>query len=434
MDNILSRRILAIALPAVVANITTPLLGLVDTSVTGHLDSDVYLAAIAVGTSIFNLLYFPFAFLRMGTSGMTAQALGRGDMRACSDNLYRGIGAALLASLLIIALQRPVLDVMLRFMSTDAATSRCIARYFSIVVWGAPAVLTTYVITGWLLGMQSSRKPMVISIIINVVNIAVSPLLAFAAGMKMDGVAAGTLAAQWVGAVVGVAVCLGYRLRRPGRSIVGVSDLKRFFSINADIFLRTLCLVAVTIWFTRAGARQGELTLSANALMMQLFILFSYLTDGFAYAGEAICGHLAGERRAGELRRCVRLLLRWGLAMAAAFSTVYFVAGGQILRLLTDRGDILAAARDYLPWIATVPLAGFLAFTWDGIYIGLTATRYMLASMAASMALFFALYFTLIAPLGNHALWLAFVAYLLSRGLLQSLLWPRILHRFSQEL
>lgn len=427
----LDRQILALAIPAIIANITTPLLGLIDTAITGHLGGEVYLAAIAVGTSLFNMLYFPLAFLRMGTSGMTAQALGRDDRPGCADILYRGVLVALGAALLILLFSRPLLRLMLLFMDTDPATSAYVASYFNIVVWGAPAVLLTNVFTGWLLGMQSSRKPMVISIAINIVNIAISPALAFLAGMKLEGVAVGTLVAQWVGAMMGVIMCSRYRPGRPGRGIIAREPLRRFFRVNSDIFLRTLCLIAVTVWFTREGARQGELTLAANALMMQLFILFSYMTDGFAYAGEALTGRFTGSGDRVTLRRCVRALLRWGFCMAALFSAIYFLAGERILGLLTDSGDVLAVTRDYLPWIATVPLAGFLAFTWDGVYIGTTATRGMLVAMFVAMLAFFGLYFALRPSLGNHALWLAFVTYLFTRGLVQTLLWPRILQKIK---
>lgn len=427
----LDRQILALAIPSVIANITTPLLGLVDTTVTGHLGGDVYIAAVAVATSLFNLMYFPMAFLRMGTSGMTAQATGRSDTPAQAAILYRGLSVALLASAVIITLQSPLLRVLLLFMDTDAATSRLVSGYFSVVIWGAPAVLGTYAMTGWLLGMQSSRKPMVISIAINVVNILLSPALAFWGGMKLQGVAVGTLSAQWAGFLIGLYMCSRYRPVWQTRDIFDRSHLRRFFKLNSDIFLRTLCLMAVTVWFTREGARMSESILAANALMMQFFILFSYMSDGFAYAGEALTGRLTGERDFPALRLCVSKLLKWGLMMSLLFTVAYFVAGEKILSLLTDSRTVIDVARDYLPWAATVPLAGFMAFTWDGVFIGTTSTRAMLIAMFFAMLTFFGIYYSLRASLGNHALWLAFVSYLLVRGVIQTLLWPRILRKLT---
>ena len=423
----LNKDILALAVPSVIANITTPLLGLVDTAITGHLGSETYIAAIAVGSSMFNLLYWIFAFLRMGTSGLTAIATGSGNRSDQAVTLYRGLLVSLGASLLLIVLSGLLADGLLRFLEADAATSALARRYFDIVIWGAPAVLGTYVLTGWFLGMQSSRIPMVISIAINVINIALSPVLAFGFGMKLDGVATGTLAAQWVGFAVGLLLCRRYSLQRlPFRIIFDGNALRRYFSVNRDIVFRTACLITVTIWFTREGARRGETILAVNALLMQLFILFSYMADGFAFAGEALVGKFTGSGDSSALRACVRALLKWGAILATVYSLVYFIAGDSLLSLLTDSANVLQAASDYLPWAATVPLAGFLAFIWDGVFIGRTATRAMLVAMLAAMAVFFALYYLLPASLGNHALWIAFLAYLLTRGLVQSALYKRL--------
>ncbi len=419
----LHRNILAIAIPSIIANITTPLMGLVDTVVTGHLGSEVFIASVAIAGSLFNLLYWPMGFLRMGTSGMTAQALGREDAAEQADTLYRGLMCALAVALVILVLQRPLLALLLDFIGSDSLTDRYVRDYFYIVVWGAPAVLTTYAISGWLIGMQSAKKQMAVSIIINVVNISVSPLLAFRFDMGIRGVAFGTLIAQWTGAVVGFFMCMRMVRGRVSRETFALDRLLRYFKVNADIFLRTLCLIAVTLWFTREGARQGEMMLAVNALLMQFFVLFSYMTDGFAYAAEAEVGRLTGSGSNGDLRRCVRLLMTWGLMLAAFFSAVYFLCGETFLNLLTDREGVVAAAGDYLPWACTIPLAGFMAFTWDGIYIGATMTRQMLVSMAVSMGVFFGVFFLTRDRMGNHGLWLAFSLYQLTRGIIQWILW-----------
>ncbi len=422
----LDREILALAVPSVIANITTPLLGLVDSAITGHLGSESYIAAIAVGASMFNLLYWLFAFLRMGTSGLTAIATGQGDSRQQALILYRGLLVAATVSILMIVLSRPVADGLLMFLDPDPTTATLARRYFNTVVWGAPAVLATYVLTGWFLGMQSSRRPMIISITINVINIVISPLLAFGAGMKLDGVAAGTLSAQWAGVIIGLLMCVRYRLPEVTlREIIDTSRLKRYFAVNRDIMLRTACLIAVTLWFTREGARQGETILAVNALLMQLFILFSYMIDGFAFAGEALVGRFTGCGDSNALRRCIKALMMWGTALAMLYTIIYFLCGDLILGILTDNAIVKEAAGDYLPWAMTVPIAGFAAFIWDGVYIGATATRGMLKAMFMAMVTFFAIYFALRYTLGNHALWLAFIAYLLVRGIAQTILWRR---------
>lgn len=420
--NDMNRKILSLAIPSIIANITTPLLGLVDTAIVGHMGSEVFIAAIAVGGSVFNLLYWCFAFLRMGSSGMTAQAYGANDAVGQGLVVYRSLLLALGAGVVMIVLSRPIALAVLRFMEVEGPTFDLALTYISIAVWGAPAVLGLYSLSGWFLGMQNSRLPMWVSIIVNVTNIGVSLLLVYGLGWGIAGVASGTMAAQWCGFLIG---CLllrhHYRPSFPGWSeIARWSGLRRFFSINMDIFLRTFCLVAVTLWFTRAGASQGEMVLAVNALLMQFFMLFSYMMDGFAFAGEALAGRFTGASDWGSLRRCVKSLMLWGAVLAALFSTFYFIGGEWVLGILSSQRDVVSASDEYLPWAVTVPLAGFAAFTWDGVFIGATRTREMLLSMIVAVAAFFAVYFTLFTRWGNHALWLAFVVYLFSRGALQT--------------
>ncbi len=408
-------------------------MGLVDTVVTGHLGSEVFIASVAVAGSLFNLLYWPMGFLRMGTSGLTAQAVGRADIREQADSLYRGLACALAVAIVIIVLQRPLLTVLLEFIGSNEQTDRFVREYFYIVAWGAPAVLSTYTMTGWLLGMQSAKKQMALSIIINVVNITISPLLAFHFNMGIRGVACGTLIAQWAGAICGMVMCMKMVHGAISRQTFSTKSLLRYFHVNSDIFLRTLCLIAVTIWFTREGARQGELMLSVNALLMQFFILFSYMTDGFAYAAEAEVGRLTGAGSRDKLRQCIRILMKWGFVLALLFSATYFIGGRTFLDLLTDRENVVAAAKDYLPWACTVPLAGFMAFTWDGIFIGATMTRQMLVSMLVATGVFFGIFFMMGSRLGNHGLWLAFMTYLLTRGLIQWAMWRRMSVKSSRR-
>jgi len=416
----LNRSILTLALPAIVANITTPLLSLVDIAIVGHLGSAAFVAAIAVGGSLFNMIYWLFGFLRFGTSGLTAQAYGRGDTH---DRRLIGLRSMLIAAgmgLALIVLQRPIGHAAMAIMDPDPNTRGLALTYFRILIYGTPAVLLQYALSGWFVGSQDTRSPMIISLVINVVNIASSLLLVYAFGLGIEGVAAGTLIAQWTGCML--ALALAKPRPMPTAEIWRRDELRRFFAINVSIFLRTLCLIAVTVWFTRAGARQGTVILAVNTLLLQLFTLFSYFMDGFAFAAEALCGKYSGAGDADGLRRCINRFLSWGAAVAIAFTALYAIGGTGFLGLLTDDASVLDASADYHLWGVAIPLAGFMAFTWDGITIGTTRTNLMLISMAAATALFFMLQYLLAPALGNHALWLAFTAYLLTRGLLLHLL------------
>ncbi len=415
----IDRQILRIALPSIVSNITVPLLGLVDVAIVGHLGSAAYIGAIAVGGLMFNIIYWLFAFLRMGTSGMTSQAYGRHDFAETLRMLARAVGLGVLVALVLIALQTPIVRGALLLIRPTDEVSRLAETYFRICIWGAPAMLGLYGLTGWYIGMQNSRIPMLVAIVQNVVNIAASLSFVYLGGMKVEGVALGTLVAQWAGFLMGLALWMRYygRLRRYRlRGVWRREAMAHFFGVNRDIFLRTLCLVAVTMFFTSAGAAQGDVVLAVNTLLMQLFTLYSYIMDGFAYAGEALGGRHIGARNLSAFRLTVHRLFLWGAGMATAFTLLYALGGEAFLGLLTDERDVIAASADYFLWALAIPAAGVAAFVWDGIFIGATATRGMLASMAVASLCFFALYFGLRGALGNHALWLAFIVYLGVRG------------------
>lgn len=390
-----------------------------DVAIVGHMGDAAYIAAIAVGGTIFNMIYWLFAFLRMGTSGMSAQAHGASDTAELNLVLARGVAVALGASLLIIMLSPLISRLAFAIMEVEPQVRYMAECYFGILVWGAPAVLLTYTLSGWSLGRKNPKAPMWVSFIINIGNILVSLVLVYLFGMKIEGVAIGTLSAQWLGAIAFAIIVK--RKYNPTVSSAGQifkhGALRRFFSVNADIFLRTCCLIAVTVWFTRVGSEQGVVTLAVNTLLMQFFILFSYFMDGFAFAGEAICGNCLGASDRMRLNDSIRALLRWGMGVAAIFIVVYFACGEWIMHMLSGDETVIAASHEYFHWVVLIPLAGFLAFTWDGVYIGITRTHEMLLSMALSTVIYFALYFLLFPHIGNHGLWIAFLAYLLSRGL-----------------
>lgn len=427
-----NRQILQLALPSIISNITVPLLGLIDVAITGHLGSAAYIGAIAVGGMLFNIIYWLFAFLRMGTSGLTAQARGRRDFSEVMNLLLRSVVIAAAISMVMLFLQLPIRWLALSLIAPEAEVMRYTEQYFSICIWGAPASLLQFVLTGWLVGMQNTRIPMAMAILQNLLNIAFSTLFVYGLGWRIEGVALGTVLAQWAGMWTAVFLLYRHYYRRliPYRQgpLFERQDLRRFFLVNRDIFFRTLCLVIVHFVFITAGAHQGTTELAVNTLLMQLFTLYSYIMDGFAFAGEALAGKAIGARTPSIYYDTVRRLFGWGTGMIALFTGAYALFGQQFLQLLTDQQQVMQAAVTYQPWTLLFPLCGMAAFIWDGVYIGATATRYMLLSMATGMGVFLCLYLVLVPVWGNHGLWLAFVAYLSTRSLMQTFTRHRIVH------
>lgn len=452
------KQILDIAVPSIVSNITVPLLGLVDVAITGHLGAASYIGAIALGGMLFNIIYWIFAFLRMGTSGLTSQSLGRGDSDNIIRMLARSIAIAFAIAVTLLVLQVPLRELGLLIMQPTEEVRLLTTTYYNICIWGAPATLGLFALTGWFIGMQNSRIPMVIAITQNVVNILVSLVLVFGLGMRVEGVASGTLIAQWCGFLMGCFLCwrnyfgknpiakdiqpLRYYLspspinHQPSTLNPQPSTLnpqpspityKAFFSINRDIFLRTLCMVSVMMFFTSAGSWQGEVVLAVNTLLMQLYLLVSYIMDGFANAGEALSGKFFGAGDSDALRTTVHRIFFWGIITAAVFTVTYVTGGKPFLRLLTDEPSVVEASTSYVWWAYLVPFCSVAAFMWDGIFIGLTASRQMLQSMFVAAVTFFIVYFIATKYLGNHGLWLAFLCYMFVRGVVQTLLYPSIM-------
>ena len=440
LNNSKKREILQLAIPSIISNVTVPLLGLVDLSIVGHIGNEDYISAIAVGSMIFNVMYWLLGFLRMGTSGMTSQAFGREDTMECIRILVRSLTIGLAFGLLFILTQSGLEWGLLRLMNTPEASWEYVTTYFQIVIWGAPAMLGLYSLTGWFIGMQDTRTPMVVAILQNLVNILASLSLVFVLGWGIAGVAAGTLLAQWIGFLVALlgawkrlhkvnCLRIGQGLGTDSWSrLVRVLSVKaawiNFFLVNKDIFLRTLCLIVVNFYFTSAGGKQGAMMLAVNTLLMTLFTIFSYVMDGFAYAGEALSGKYYGAGDKQGLHVTVRNLFQFGFLMAVVFTGLYMIGGTGFLHLLTDDDAVVEAARPYLPWACFIPVVGVTAFILDGVFIGLTDTKGMLFSTVMAMVLFFIVYFVFRDWLANYALWLAFLSFLLMRGA-ASMLWMR---------
>ena len=424
----MNRRILHLAIPSIVSNITVPLLGLVDVTIVGHLGATAYIGAIAVGGLLFNILYWNFGFLRMGTSGLTSQAYGRKDKDAEIRVLVQAVSVGLFSALAMLILQYPIERLAFRLLDTSAEVEQYAVTYFRICILGAPAVLAQYGFTGWFIGMQNSRYPMYIAIVMNVINIVCSSCFVFLFGMKVEGVALGTVVAQYSGVMM--AWWLWFynykelRGRITFRGSLQLIAMRRFFAVNRDIFLRTLCLIGVTTFFTSTGARQGDVILAVNTLLMQLFTLFSYIMDGFAYAGEALSGRYVGACNLVQLKRAVKALFGWGVGLSLVFTLLYGIGGENFLGLLTNDTVVIETAGHYFYWVLAIPLAGFAAFLWDGILIGATATRFMLWAMLVASGSFFVIYYCFSGATNNHMLWLAFLVYLALRGIMQTL-WSR---------
>lgn len=436
----IDKQIFGLAIPAVVTNITVPLLGMADLAIVGHMGNAVYIGAVAVGSMMFNVIYWIFGFLRMGTSGPTAQAMGANDHRQVRHLLRQSITAALIIATLMIVCQRAIFHATTLIMQPDDTVTATVDTYFSICVWGAPAVMGLYSLTGWFIGMQNTRIPMYVSIAQNVTNSLVSITLVFGFGLRIEGVALGTMIAQWTGFGMALMWLKGSLAKMEDRDsdkpgMKWHQGMLRFFAVNRDIFLRTLFLVMVNLFFTSFGSRQGTLMLSANTLLLTLFTLTSFFLDGLAYAAEALGGKYCGAADRKAFSTLTRRLFLWGIIVAIAFTLVFAFGGKPLLHLLTSEHDVISTALPYLPWAVAIPIAGVTAFLLDGLFIGLTATRPMLWSTALAAIAFFALYFALAPTLHNHALWLALIAYLAMRGMVEMLMLsfsPSVFKSFMQ--
>ncbi len=423
----MNRRILRLAIPNIISNITVPLLGMVDMALMGHLDNKAYIGAIAVGSMIFNFIYWGFGFLRMSTSGFVAQAFGRRDLGDVMLNLARPLALALLSGLGLILLQWPIAALGFHLIESSAEVEVLARQYFHIRIFAAPATIGLYALTGWFIGMQNTRIPMVIAITINLLNIGFSVFFVSALGMAASGVALGTLIAQYLGLLMAVLFLRGYYQRlfphfRRDR-LFERAALWKFFHVNKNILIRTLMLILALSFFTAKSASRGDTILAVNSLLLQFFMFYSFFIDGYAHAAEALTGRFIGANNRSGLLQAIRLLFAWGAGMALIFTITYFLAGESILRLLTSNTEIIAAARPFLMWPVVVPLVSFSAFLWDGIFIGATASAGMRNSMLIStLAVYFPTYYLLLPLLGNHALWLALIMLLTSRSITLSLM------------
>lgn len=450
----LNREILRLSIPAIVSNVTVPLLGLCDTAISGHLGSALFLAAIAVGSLMMSVIFRLFGFLRMGTTGLTANAFGSGDAAAIRDAFSRSLFLALLIGVGMMLFRTPLLQGMLWLVGADAGTSSLASDYFRICIYGAPAQMAIMAVSGWLVGMQSTMRAMVVAVAVNVINIIASFLMVFHLGMGFEGVAYGTLLSNWAGALL--AILLSLPLAPEGGLWCGWGHLfrggglRRFFTVNTDLFLRSACVMAVTMAVTAYSARLGAIALASNAVMQQFFTFFSFFMDGYAFTGEALCGRFYGSSDAGMLRKSVRYLLWWSAGIAILFSLLYMIGWRPVVDILTNDLPVRSFIADFHIWIVLIPPVTVMAFIYDGFFIGVTRTRSMLLATLAASAVFFAVtlphfgtfskgdltavFITNSSLSGsfdpgilfnNNLIWASFLIYLLLRGLILAVIWHR---------
>jgi len=393
---------------------------MVDTALMGRQDSPIYLGAVALGSILFNFIYWGMGFLRMGTTGLTAQAFGKGDTRAQMTLLVQAVGVGIACALFFICVQVPMVQVGFKLIPGEADVIALAKEYFYIRIWAAPATISLYALIGWSLGMQEARIPMILTVVGNALNISLNLYMVNGLGMKADGVALATVIAQYASLLLAIGL-LAYKYRPLLKSLEWgnvweVEGLRRFFSVNGDIFIRTVSLIFAFSFFTARSSGFDPLILAANQILLQYLTTMAFGVDGFAFAAESLVGRYTGAKDQENLRLAIRMLFRWGLGLGAVFSVVYMLAGEVLLDVFTNQEEVIQTALPYLPWLYILPFTGAYAYMWDGVYFGATATRPMRnAMLIATFAVFLPI--ALLANLyGNHMLWLAMFVYMLGRG------------------
>ncbi len=418
----INQEILKLAIPNILSNISVPLLSSVDTALMGFEASASYLGAVGLGAMIFNFLYWGFGFLRMGTTGMTAQAFGRQNDTDITGTMGRGMLVAILLALLFILFQIPIKNASLWLLAADMETAPLISEYFNIRIWAAPAALGLMVLMGWLFGMQNAIYPLILTLIINITNIILSVLFVKKYGWGLSGVAWGTVIAQYIGFIFGCFLLMfkyGHYIRQLSFNLIlQWEKLKSFFLINRDIFIRTLCLIGTFGFFFNRSSVMGVTILAINQVFMQYINWMSYAVDGFAYASESLVGKYQGSQDEEKKEQSISLSFVWGGALALLFSLGFWLGGQKLLMIFTDDADVLSTGPDYLIWICIYPILAFASYIWDGIFVGLTAGRAMRDTMILSLLAFIGSYYFL-QEFGNHGIWAAMLVYVTARGVLQ---------------
>ena len=428
----INRDILRLALPSILANITIPLVGLVDTAIVGHISDAAAIGGIAIGTMLFDLLYWNFGFLRVGTSGLTAQAYGAQRQDECTRILRRSVSIALIAAIAIWAIQWLFVTAVLAVVPCSVAAANVARRYFYIRIWAAPATLCLMAFKGWFIGMQDTRSPMAVDILVNAVNMLASYLLAVPGELGVEGVAWGTLIAQYTGLILAFVILVARYRFVFGRMEWWRGDWRRLIRLNTNLFIRSLCFMVVYVGFISLAGRYGDNLLAVSSILMKLFMFFSYFVDGFAYAGEALVGRFIGEREletdslASRFLPLISQLFVWSLGVGILFTLVYAIWGQPVIGLLTDDAAVLTSVPPYLGWLIAMPIISTLAFMWDGIYVGATEGVAIRNSMIWAAISFVVAYLITYRWCGLHALYVAYFAHLIARVAYLSARYPQL--------
>ena len=414
------RDVLNVALPMILANVSVPLVGIADATAVGHLDDPVSLAGVAVGATVFSVLFTALNFLRMGTTGLAAQAHGARDHAGGSTVLRQGLVVALVLAALLVAAAGPLEALALALIQPAQPVAAEASAYISIRLWGAPATLSLFVLTGWFIGRGDARSPLAIVLTVNLVNVALDFTLVWGFGMRADGVASATVAAEYLGTALGLALARRHLLgTEPASSARRPPGYRHYLAVNFPLFVRTTALMLSFAFLTAMGARFGSAVLAANALLLNFFYLAAYALDGFANAAESLVGRAVGARDGTALDRAIRLSARWTLGVAAGLSLLFAVGGRIAIDLMTSQEELRALARTYLPWLVAGPMVGCWAYLYDGIFVGATLNRQMRDTMLFAVLIVYLPSWWLLRPLGNHGLWLAFTLFLAGRGAAQ---------------
>ena len=424
----MNREILKLAVPNIISNISVPLLSSVDTLLMGHL-SPAHLGAVGLGSMIFNFFYWNFGFLRMGTTGITAQAFGREDKKDITNTLGRAFFIALAISVVLLVFQKPIGNISFSLMNVIASQEELVAQYFYIRLVAAPATLGLYALFGWFFGMQNAIYPLILTILINLVNIVCSVVFVYQLGWEIEGVAWGTVIAQYVGLIFAL-IIIAYKYREylielSFKALMEIQEIKRFMVINRDIFLRTVCLTFAFAFFYSKSSQAGDMVLAANVILMQFLNWMSYGIDGFAFASESLTGKYFGKGDRVKLNQAIRLSFIWGFGVAVMYSLLYGLGGNFLLGIFTDQQDVIEYTRPLLFWMVITPIAGVWSYIWDGVFIGLTASKAMRDSMVLSLVLYLLCFYAFKSLDTADLLWLALVFFLVARGIIQAWMFYR---------
>lgn len=429
----MNKEILKLAIPNILANLSVPMLSVVDVALMGHLSSESFILAIGFGVMIFNFIYWAFGFLRMGMTGMTAQEYGKGNVNEAFRLLFRGLLIAFGGALLLFVCKDWILQLALYLIDASDEVNQQITTYFDVRIYAAPATIGLYAFIGWFMGKQRATITMIITIAINLINAGLSYYLVTALNFKTDGVALGTVIAQYFGFVLAfIFFIVFYQKQLTKLAFKGILELKAiklFILVNTDILIRTLCLIFALSFFKVVSAKEGELIAAANILLLEFVSIAAYGIDGFAFAAEAISGKYFGAGNKQKFGQSVRYCFYWGLGFGAIYGVVYWFFGENILKLLTDQQDVITTALNFLGWLVLFPILSVIPFVWDGVYIGLTSSKAMRNTMLFSTFVIFIPAYYLLANLwGNHGLWLAMILFVLARGISQTILAKKVVY------